>query len=54
MRPGTYGKVVLCDAPGSPGGASATHCLKIIPLYPNTSKRKCVLALCVAPHSPLL
>ena len=55
MRPGTYGKVVLCDAPGSPGGASATYCLKIIPLYPNTSKRKCVPALCVlAPHSPLL
>ena len=47
MRPGTYGKVVLCDAPGSPGGASATYCLKIIPLYPNTSKRKCVPALCV-------
>ena len=54
VRPGTYGKVVLCDAPGSPGGASATYCLKIIPLYPNTSKRKCVPALCVlAPHSLL-
>ena len=54
MRPGTYGKVVLCDAPGSPGGASATYCLKIIPLYPNTAKRKCVPALCVlAPHSLL-
>lgn len=54
VRPGTYGKVVLCDAPGSPGGASATYCLKIIPLYPNTAKRKCVPALCVlAPHSLL-